>query len=437
MVDAISVEQVDDNSAIEIDRNLREIAARRAGLDADLGRWLRRADEQRIWNQLGYVHALEYLEDVFGFSPRAGRERMRVAHELGQLPAFEAALAGGELSYGVVRELTRVATPDTESRWLAVARGKNLRQVERLVTGHEKGDAPDDDVNPDLFDCTIQWKLPAPIVAMLRETRKHLNDEVGGNLDDAQLVEVLCRRALEPAGSTESSGPSRMIHITTCQSCQATTQVGGGRRVPISVTELELASCDATFVDDADGKRPTQSIPTAIRRQVMERDEHRCRVPGCRSTRNLDVHHLIPRGQGGGHELWNLIVLCSGHHRLHHDGILSISGRADGELTFLRLGRALTKDKAGHVFARHGIEAQGAKRPPLETQLASQQVGRDTLVVRPAYQQVERDTLAVRALHQSGFKQAIAVEAVRRAASQLAADADLPVLLREALRYCR
>lgn len=430
MVEAILVDEVNVNSAVEIDRNLRTIATRRAGLDAELARWLRRADQQQIWNELGYVHALEYLEDVFGFSPKSGRERLRVATELAELPAFESALERGDLSYGVVRELTRVATPETESRWLAVARGKNLRQVERLVTGHAKGDTPDDDVNPDLFDCVIQWKLPAPIAALLRETRKHLNDEVGENLDDAQFVEMLCRRALELAcesAATPSarpvSGPSRMIHITTCRSCQATTQVGGGRRIPISVTELELASCDATFVDDEDGKRPTQSIPARIRRQVMERDEHRCRVPGCRSSRNLDVHHLIPQCEGGEHELWNLLVLCSGHHRLHHKGVLSISGRADGELTFLRRGRALAEDKGAHVLARHTV------KPTRGSAMQAMQ--------RPTFRDVERDTLATRALQQSGFKQAIAAEAVRRAASQLAADADLPTLLREALRYCR
>jgi hypothetical protein len=437
MVEANFVDEVKDNNAVEIDRSLRTIATRRAGLDAELGHWLRRAEQQQIWNELGYIHALEYLEDVFGFAPKSGRERLRVAIELGQLPALESALASATLSYGVVRELTRVAVPETESRWLAAARGKNLRQVERLVAGHERGDTPDDDVNPDLFDCTIQWKLPAPVAALLRETRKHLNDEAGDNLDEAQLVEMLCRRALEPAfepataassdsasaaGTTRGSTPSRMIHITTCRSCQAAaSQVGGGRRIPISVTELELASCDATLVDDEDGKRPTQSIPAAVRRQAMERDEHRCRVPGCRSTRNLDVHHLIPRCEGGGHELWNLVVLCSGHHRLHHDGRLSISGRADGELTFVRRGRLLSEGKDGHMLMRHTTKRTRDKTSGSST----------------AFQDEDRIALAERALQQSGFKYAVAIEAVRHAASLVPADADLAALLREALRYCR
>src|SRR5512143_2734828 len=126
----------------EIDRALRRIAKVRCGIDAEEARWLRRADEQKVWPKLGYVHAPEYLEDVFGYAPRTAQERMRVAHDLGSLPQIEAALEDGTVSWSVARELTRVATAETEARWLAAASNKNLRQVERLVAGHDKGSDP-------------------------------------------------------------------------------------------------------------------------------------------------------------------------------------------------------------------------------------------------------------------------------------------------------
>jgi hypothetical protein len=43
------------------------------------------------------------------------------------------ALARGELSYSKVRALTRVATPETEERLLAVGRGGTAEHVERIV----------------------------------------------------------------------------------------------------------------------------------------------------------------------------------------------------------------------------------------------------------------------------------------------------------------
>ncbi len=63
----------------------------------------------------------------------AARERVRVARALGTLPRLTEALARGELSYSKVRALTRVATPETEARLLAVGRAGTAEHVERIV----------------------------------------------------------------------------------------------------------------------------------------------------------------------------------------------------------------------------------------------------------------------------------------------------------------
>src|SRR6187455_1321091 len=127
-------------SHAEIDRQLRRLAKQRAGLDAEEARWLRRADEADCWRALGYVHALEYLEEVFGYAPRTAQEKLRVAKELGNLSALENELEAGNLPYSIVRELTRVATPETEANWIDKARGRNYRQVEQMLAGRKKGD---------------------------------------------------------------------------------------------------------------------------------------------------------------------------------------------------------------------------------------------------------------------------------------------------------
>jgi hypothetical protein len=79
-------------------------------------------------------------------SPRTGldlgaaRERVRVARALGRLPRLAQALAGGELSSAKVRALTRVATPETEERLLALGRVAPAAQVERIVRGWRQVD---------------------------------------------------------------------------------------------------------------------------------------------------------------------------------------------------------------------------------------------------------------------------------------------------------
>jgi hypothetical protein len=55
--------------------------------------------------------------------------------------------------------------------------------------------------------------------------------------------------------------------------------------------------------------------PTWRRRhRIFERDGWRCRVPGCSSRRNLQVHHVVFRSHGGGNDDANLAVLCASHH---------------------------------------------------------------------------------------------------------------------------
>ena len=87
----------------EIDQQLRRIAKKQAGLDAKQAKWLREAERHRIWRKLGFSTALEYLEDVFGYSPRTAMERLRVAKELGELPSLEAELASGALPWSAAR----------------------------------------------------------------------------------------------------------------------------------------------------------------------------------------------------------------------------------------------------------------------------------------------------------------------------------------------
>src|SRR5437764_15185818 len=98
----------------KVDRELRGIAKRRAALDSEEARWLREAQRLRIWRELGCGSLAEYMERRLGYAPHTAMERLRVAFAIEELPALEQALATGALPFSAVRELTRVATTDTE-----------------------------------------------------------------------------------------------------------------------------------------------------------------------------------------------------------------------------------------------------------------------------------------------------------------------------------
>lgn len=58
------------------------------------------------------------------------------------------------------------------------------------------------------------------------------------------------------------------------------------------------------------------SIPNSVRKKVYRRDGYRCAL--CDSTKSLQVHHVIPRSEGGSNQLQNLICLCWKCHAVAH-----------------------------------------------------------------------------------------------------------------------
>src|SRR5260370_23114049 len=124
------------NPTVEMDRLGEEIAELSAHLDAATARLLdliRKFDARGGWNT-GFRSCAAWLSWRVGLDLGAARERVRVARALGTLPLLAQALAHGELSYAKVRALTRVATPETEARLLAVRRAGTAAPVQRGVT---------------------------------------------------------------------------------------------------------------------------------------------------------------------------------------------------------------------------------------------------------------------------------------------------------------
>ena len=127
-----------------------------------------------------------------------------------------------------------------------------------------------------------------------------------------------------------------------CPACDRAWTEGRAGRIELHEPDRALIECDAELVagDDSAGKAGhiSRTIPPATRRAVLIRDQGRCQVPGCRGKRHLELHHLLPRAQGGGHDPQNLITLCWTHHELVHRDVLKIERVPDGSLQFQRGG---------------------------------------------------------------------------------------------------
>jgi hypothetical protein len=132
----------DVTAVADLERVGDAIAELSAHLEAATARLLdliREFDARGGWNG-GFRSCAHWLSWRVGVDLGAARERVRVARALGTLPRLASALAHGELSYAKVRALTRVATPETEERLLAVGRAGTACHVERIVRGWRRVD---------------------------------------------------------------------------------------------------------------------------------------------------------------------------------------------------------------------------------------------------------------------------------------------------------
>jgi Domain of unknown function (DUF222)/HNH endonuclease len=79
-----------------------------------------------------------------------------------------------------------------------------------------------------------------------------------------------------------------------------------------------------------------------------------CAIPGCGATRGLHAHHIKHWEDGGPTEMFNLVLVCPYHHRLHHRGVITITGPAD---------HLIVTDSAGQRLSA-GSLARPPNRPP-------------------------------------------------------------------------
>jgi hypothetical protein len=332
--------------------------------------FIRQFDEQAGWNN-GFRSCAAWLSWRIGLDLGAAREKVRVARALGTLPHLARALACGELSYAKVRALTRVATPETEERLLAVGRAGTAEHVERIVRGWRRVDRKaeaqetagrhksralyvhEGEDGMIVVHGRLTPEVGAVLMKALAAARERLyhnvhRDEgptptIGQQQADALglIAESAFHHELDPGGSGERY---QVVHVDAAVLADSNqpgqSVLEGGAHV--SAETSQRLACDASRVvmrHDANGQvieigARTRTIPPALRRALQHRDGG-CRFPGC-GLRIGQGHHIRHWAHGGPTTLSNLAMLCRRHHRAVHEEGYQVERRPDGALRFLR-----------------------------------------------------------------------------------------------------
>ena len=319
---------------------------------------VREFDRAEGWGESGCRSMAHWLHWRCGFSLRAAREKVRVAHALSELPLIGAAFASGQLSYAKVRAVTRVGDGNNEAMLLEWARHADAGSLEKIVRSYRRyGETAavarqharrscvhytDDD------GClVIRLRLPAEEGSVVLKAVEAAMAELDGDPEDGSA---------EPPGDDENAscsengpaGPRPMaehfqVHVHLDLRRERHRPCCDPDSPGLSEGAIRRLGCEASLVGVVHGPngeilsvgRKTRAVPPPIRRALKLRDGG-CRFPGCTNHRHVDAHHVVHWADGGETRLSNLVLLCRRHHRLVHEGGFGVNASHDGRFVFTR-----------------------------------------------------------------------------------------------------
>jgi hypothetical protein len=369
--------------AAELEGEIASLAAHINAATYRLIEMLREFDELGGWS--GWPTPAHWLQWRCGYSLGAARERFRVARALPGLPQIRAAFRAGRLSFAQVRAVIRVATPDNEATLLMWAQHSTAAQMEKFARLYRRYGENAAAMRQHRERSFASWeeedgmvsfriRLPAEQAAVVLQAVEaakasleghdreddvsaetppspwddppaHPDEDVSAETRRARKADALVRVAesyLEPEGRPRSLAEKYQVHVHLDLRRDTDGPVVDPDAPALAEDTIRRLGCEAGLVPVLhDGGeilsvgRKTRAVPPAIRRALRLRDRG-CRFPGCTHTRHVDAHHVRHWADGGETKLSNLVELCSGHHRLLHEGGYGLRVTDDGALVFTR-----------------------------------------------------------------------------------------------------
>jgi len=339
----------------QLDQSILTLTNRLNAATYELLVLIREFDERAGFVQWGLQSSAEWLAWRCDFSLTTAREKVRTAHALKCLPRISSAFETGELSYAKVRALTRVARRDNEEALLAFALRHTAVTVAERCRELRCGSEASLDVAERAWSgrslriirdrkrsvMTVTVELPLDTGELVEKALDKARDDEVLEIPDLADTSWSTRQAdafvnvlrgyLSGERTADGSNASNDNYLVTIH-VDESALAGNEGRAAVPIESVKRHCCDGKAVvitETSEGEplaigRKSRIVPKAIERAVRARDNHRCTFPGCHNHRFLACHHVEHWANGGETCLGNLLLLCTKHHTLVHEGGFTI-----------------------------------------------------------------------------------------------------------------
>jgi hypothetical protein len=361
---------------------LAELTGQRNAVDGRIVEIVAEIDRDGLWGLTGARSVSAMVAWKTGCSPSNAATVATVASRLEEFPRCAQGMREGRLSLDQVGVIAGRAADGSDEHYVQLA---GVATVNQLRTAVKLEPRPEPDPRPDPQPAITKtsdeqftsWRIRLPHIeaakfdaalqshqdALVAEwKREHDNP---GPASDQQPpfpdTKDAFMRLVEAGWDAEAAARPHGHRTTVVVHVDVKDKVAQLHLGPLLTdSERQYLTCDATCEVwfERDGQpigsgRTTRLINRRLRR-ALEYRHPTCAVPGCGATRGLHAHHIRHWEDGGETELDNLVLLCPYHHRLHHRGVITITGPADRLTVTDSFGRRLSA----------GSLARPPNRPP-------------------------------------------------------------------------
>jgi hypothetical protein len=353
---------------------LAELAGQRNAIDGRIVEIVAELDRDELWGATGARSVAGLVAWKLGSSSANAHTIATVARRLEEFPRCAAGMREGRLSLDQVGVIAARAGEGSDEHYAELARCATVNQLRTAVKLEPRLEPePDCDPRPEPqpsitktsdeeFTC---WRIKLPHLeaakfdaalqshhdALIAEWKRAHGD--GGRASDQRpplpTTSEAFMRLVEAGWDAEAARRPHGHHTTVVAHLDVEQRAAALHLGPLlTEAERQYLTCDATcevwFERNGEvigAGRATRIINRRLRR-ALEHRHPTCAVPGCGATRGLHAHHIRHWENGGLTELFNLVLVCPYHHRLHHRGVITITGPADHLIVTDSSGRRLS-----------------------------------------------------------------------------------------------
>ncbi len=348
---------------------LAELTGQRNAIDGRIVEIVAEMDRDELCGATGARSIAALVAWKTGSSSGNAHTIAAVAGRLGEFPRCVQGMREGRLSLDQVGVIAARAGRGSDAHYAELARSASVNQLRTAVKLEPR---PQPDPQPERqrsiskttdgqsttwritlskldaakFDAALQSHHDALIAEWKRD---HDDDRPSPDRPPLPGTGEAFMRLVEAGWDAEAARRPHGHHTTVVIHLDVKERLAALHLGPL-LTEAErrFLTCDATcevwFHRDGQpigAGRTTRLINRRLRR-ALEHRHPTCAVPGCGATRGLHAHHIRHWEDGGETELANLVLVCPYHHRLHHRGIITITGPAHHLTVTDNAGRLLS-----------------------------------------------------------------------------------------------